>query len=84
MTEGAGFGPAVLSQLESFLAGVMAAKRKSKQMHIRMHNVVPDSIDLRDRPYIPSVMVIPAEVLAPKVNIPVLNQRDTNACTESP
>src|SRR5664279_3237724 len=44
-------------------------------------NVVPDSIDLRDRPYIPSVMVIPAEVLSPKLNIPILNQGDTNACT---
>jgi hypothetical protein len=44
-------------------------------------NVVPDSIDLRDRPYTPSVMIVPAEVLAPKIDIPVLNQHDTNACT---
>jgi hypothetical protein len=44
-------------------------------------NVVPDKVDLRDRPYMPSVMVIPAQVLAPKVEIPVLNQHETNACT---
>jgi hypothetical protein len=44
-------------------------------------NVVPDSVDLRDRPYQPSVMLIPAEMLAPSINIPVLNQRSTNACT---
>jgi hypothetical protein len=44
-------------------------------------NVVPDSIDLRDRPYMPSVMMIPAEMLAPGVDIPVLNQQTTSACT---
>jgi len=46
-----------------------------------LRNVVPDSIDLRDRPYVPSIMTIPAEVFAPRVSIPVLNQRETNACT---
>ncbi len=46
-----------------------------------LRSVVPDSIDLRDRPYIPSIRIIPAEVFAPKVRIPVLNQRQTNACT---
>jgi len=46
-----------------------------------LRNVVPDSIDLRDRPYLPSIKVVPAELLAPSVNIPVLNQRQTNACT---
>lgn len=45
------------------------------------HNVVPDRIDLRDRPYIPSVGVIPGPALTPKTDIPVLNQADTNACT---
>ncbi len=44
-------------------------------------NVVPDSIDLRDRPYMPSVDLIPAEELAPPIEIPVLDQGDTNACT---
>ncbi len=56
-------------------------RKKAAASYIPKRNVVPDSIDLRDRPYIPSVTVIPAEVLAPKVDIPVLNQRDTNACT---
>lgn len=46
-----------------------------------LRNVVPDSIDLRDRPYIPSIKIVPAELLVPSVNIPVLNQRQTNACT---
>jgi hypothetical protein len=36
-----------------------------------LRNVVPDSIDLRDRPYIPSIKVVPAELLVPSVNIPV-------------
>jgi hypothetical protein len=44
-------------------------------------NVVPDSLDLRDRPYTPPVAVVPAEMLAPDLSIPVLNQKDTNACT---
>ena len=47
----------------------------------RVRNVVPDSIDLRDRPYIPSIMVIPAEVLSPEDRLPVLSQGETNACT---
>jgi hypothetical protein len=60
---------------------VKSAKKQKAALPKFLRNVVPDSIDLRDRPYIPSIMVIPAEVLAPKVKIPVLNQRDTNACT---
>ena len=44
-------------------------------------NVVPDSIDLRDRPYMPSVTVVPVEKLAPPVEIPILNQHETSACT---
>jgi hypothetical protein len=44
-------------------------------------NVVPDRIDLRDRPYLPAVAVIPGVSLEPKTDIPVLDQRDTNACT---
>ncbi len=48
---------------------------------IRKKTVVPDSIDLRDRVYAPSLTVIPAEVLAPEVDIPVLDQKHTSACT---
>lgn len=44
-------------------------------------NVVPDSIDLRDRPYLPTVAVIPGASLEPKTDIPVLFQGETNACT---
>lgn len=46
-----------------------------------LRNVVPDSIDLRDRPYLPAVRVIPAELLLPAAKIPVLNQQQTSACT---
>lgn len=61
------------------LKNVTAAAKKAPPKYLR--NVVPDSIDLRDRPYIPSIQVIPSEVLAPRVKIPILNQHDTNACT---
>ncbi|MDD2915269.1 MAG: C1 family peptidase [Gallionella sp.] len=44
-------------------------------------NVVPDRIDLRDRPYQPTVAVIPGASLEPKTDIPVLFQGDSNACT---
>src|SRR3954468_9633723 len=44
-------------------------------------NVVPDTLDLRDRIYLPPVTVAPLEMLAPTLDIPVLNQKDTNACT---
>jgi hypothetical protein len=59
------------------------AKKKAdkKKAFIPNTNVVPDALDLRDRPYTPSVMLIPAELLAPSVSIPVLNQKNTSACT---
>lgn len=44
-------------------------------------NVVPDSVDLRDRIYNPSVTLVPSEMLAPAVDIPVLDQKETSACT---
>jgi hypothetical protein len=44
-------------------------------------NVVPDRIDLRDRLYLPPVGVIPGASLNPKSDIPILDQRNTNACT---
>src|SRR5262249_16523956 len=47
----------------------------------RLRNVVPDSVDLRDRIYTPSVTVIPAEKLPPKIDVPVLNQQSSSACT---
>ena len=56
----------------------MATKKIASRLK---RNVVPDSIDLRDRPYQPTVAVIPGAALEPKTDIPVLNQGDTNACT---
>src|SRR5512134_562676 len=46
-----------------------------------VRNVVPDALDLRDRPYLPTVLAPPAEEMAPLVQLPVLNQGRTNACT---
>ena len=46
-----------------------------------IRNVVPDRLDLRDRLYMPPVAVVPGVELAPKTNIPVLDQGQTNACT---
>ncbi len=58
-----------------------AGSKKSLGTTIPKHNAVPDRIDLRDRPYLPPVAVAPSPVLEPRTNIPVLDQRDTNACT---
>jgi hypothetical protein len=46
-----------------------------------VRNVVPDRLDLRDRPYMPPVAVIPGQELPPRMEIPVLDQGQTNACT---
>lgn len=59
----------------------ITAKASRRQAAWPKMNVVPDSIDLRDRPYQPSVMLIPAEMLTPSIQIPVLNQKMTSACT---
>lgn len=48
---------------------------------VPIRNVVPDRLDLRDRVYMPPVAVVPELALAPKTDIPVLDQRQTNACT---
>jgi hypothetical protein len=58
-----------------------AAKTANPKKPERKTNVVADSIDLRDRPYMPSVTVVPAASIPPPLYIPVLNQRSTNACT---
>jgi hypothetical protein len=44
-------------------------------------NVVPDALDLRDRPYQPSIAVAPAPTLEPQIALPVLDQGDSSACT---
>ncbi len=47
-----------------------------------IRNVVPDHLDLRDRPYQPAVAVVPGPVLEPKYkDLPVLNQGNCNGCT---
>ena len=48
---------------------------------IPKRNVVPDRLDLRDRSYIPSIAVTPGNELSPKIELPVLNQGNANACT---
>lgn len=48
---------------------------------IPKRNVVPDRLDLRDRSYMPSIAVTPGNELSPKIDLPVLNQGNTNACT---
>jgi hypothetical protein len=57
------------------------ANEKASKSPQFVRNVVPDRLDLRDRPYMPAVAVIPGKTLAPRMDIPVLNQGDTNACT---
>jgi len=49
----------------------------------RQRNVVPDRIDLRDRPYQPSIAVTPPATWnsLQRVDLPVLDQQDTSACT---
>lgn len=47
----------------------------------RFSNVTPDAIDLRDRPYQPSVAQAPRAEWFPARLLDVKNQGDTNACT---
>ena len=44
-------------------------------------NVCPDKLDLRDRQYRPAIALQPPQRLIPKLILPVLNQRETSACT---
>jgi len=44
-------------------------------------NIVPDQLDLRDRPYMPVVHDPPPPELTPKLKPPVLDQGQTSACT---
>ncbi len=48
---------------------------------IPKRNVVPDRLDLRDRPYMPAITVSPGHEMRPKITLPVLNQGNTSACT---
>lgn len=55
--------------------------KKRTAATIPKRSAVPDRIDLRDRPYLPPVAVVPGVTLVPKTRIPVLDQEQTNACT---
>lgn len=43
--------------------------------------VTPDKLDLRDRPYQPSVAIVPPPRFRSRVKMPVLSQGDSSACT---
>lgn len=61
----------------------MATKKTGPRSFIK--NVAPDRVDLRDRLYLPEVTAAPPPRLntlkALKVLLPILDQKDTNACT---
>lgn len=60
------------------------ATRKTRPRRF-VKNVVPDRVDLRDRPYQPAVTSAPKPRLnsleSPKLRLPILDQGNTNACT---
>lgn len=47
-------------------------------------SAVPDLLDRRDRFYLPPVAVVPGVTLAPRTDIPVGDQEQTNASRASP
>ncbi|APV50345.1 peptidase C1A papain [Betaproteobacteria bacterium GR16-43] len=60
----------------------MATKKtKAVEKETRVLNVTPDKLDLRDRPYMPSVAVQPPPAFRVKTRVPVVNQGSTSACT---
>lgn len=56
-------------------------KKTAARPPLPRRSVVPDALDLRDRPYQPSIAVAPAPTLKPQIALPVLNQADSSACT---
>ena len=44
-------------------------------------NIVPDRLDLRDRPYMPELHTPPAIEMTRLARLPVLDQQATSACT---
>ncbi|MES2684490.1 MAG: C1 family peptidase [Pseudomonadota bacterium] len=55
--------------------------KKSAKPAPKRLNVVPDRLDLRDRLYLPAVGRAPPATLPPPIGIPVLDQKQSNACT---
>ncbi|QJR15823.1 C1 family peptidase [Usitatibacter palustris] len=57
-------------------------RRKTRaRMPKLVRNVTPDKLDLRDRPYLPTVALSPPANFRSGTKLPVLNQGDTSACT---
>ena len=50
-------------------------------MKNRKYNVVPDKIDIRDRMYQPAVTTAPRKEFIQQIQLPVLHQKETSACT---
>ncbi|RXK61711.1 peptidase C1A papain [Lacibacter luteus] len=50
-------------------------------MKSKKNNVVPDKIDIRDRMYQPAVTTAPGKSFIQKTKLPILNQKETSACT---
>jgi len=46
-----------------------------------VRNVTPDKVDLRDRPYMPPVGVVPPPAFRARAQLPVLDQGASSACT---
>ncbi len=61
--------------------GKKSTRKKNTPPPLR--NVVPDSVDFRDRKYMPAVAIAPRPVLPPPpaTHRPRLNQQETSACT---
>jgi hypothetical protein len=71
----------VARKVSAKASAVIQLPTRSTSRQERIKRVLPDSIDLRDRPYTPAVKIIPAGELYPDVTLPVLDQGQTNACT---
>ena len=63
------------------MGGVAVPKAKAAADFPFKRNVCPDKLDLRDRPYRPAIALQPPQRFIPKFILPMLNQRETSACT---
>lgn len=60
---------------------VSAASRRTAASKRPVRNVTPDKVDLRDRPYHPSVAIVPPPAFRAGTKLAVLHQGETSACT---
>src|SRR5512139_3216183 len=63
------------------MAKKVSTTSKNRSMPAFVRNVVPDRLDLRDRPYLPAVQTIPSQMMKPRYKLPVLHQGASNGCT---